>query len=1193
MDILKLSTGLQSGLIKTLSAQSEIQEILTQIVKETAEALKASACTVFTIDPGGRTATQQAGTGYQEQFVGKKDVQVLPANQVLENPEPDEKLGLTGWILSTGKPFLARTPEELLQHPHHSGERDAIQVPGEELRLQSFLGVPLRGFRGEVIGMIKAERRVKGGGRENGEKVEPFSVQDQLALETIALVISKCNAYLEMIQEGKEHEAITAWARGVIEEAVATEEGLDRFLEIVADVVASAMRADSCAIYLKDESGNTLTQRAGIGALAPRKLIRSYSLPEQDLIRECESVPACVPCDCPNRSDKSDEKRRVGLTAWIAATGKSFHASNFDELRIHCYHKGKYDEWNFPTEQICGAFLGIPLQVGGTIIGVLKAENISQTGVPDPRDFSREAQQRFEILAQDIALAIMRLQAQIEARYRVINDAQETIREILRGGLDVPELAEKVVSGTAELFNAKACALFLKEGNRLIQPPWAAWGWMERGPQVREYELVEKEAVKDDPAPEEKVGLTVWIAVKQRKFTARSNLELTLHPHQKGKFDEVNFEVGERCESFMGFPLLIKEKEKDKEDQLVGVLKVETKMRRVDGGEEYTYFNEQDEIVFELIANSAAIAIQNARLLESRRLADRVLAQPDANAVMRVLYEFLQGRLQVVSTLNNTAKIVRGENPHRGKIIQSFASLLEPGFYDVILEQLANLTEDHINSLLVFLIEALGAEDLDRIFELHKSSNILPMPSLLHPDCFLRECAKVFLFTLREIGVTLEEYSKAHKKRAILRQSLIPLEEARSRVEGMGLFEKSVLGRIFASWHTMITEALQRGLIPNPYITGHPVKSADMFQGREDIFQFIADNISGRGQNRTLVLHGQRRTGKTSILYQLLQGRLGDEFVPVLIDMQEMALLANSTSEFLGEFAYQLARTVRRAGIPIEEPAPDSVSTPRSFKRFLDALEDSLGDRWMVVMFDEFELIERKIAEGKLEADILDYFRNLMQHHDRLVFIFTGTHRLEEMSHDYWSVFFNIALYQRVSFLKPADAVRLIREPVANSLDVDDLAVERIINLTNGHPYFVQLLCWALVNHCNAREHNKATIDDVNEVVQDILITGEAHFAYIWTQAAGAERLALAGLAHTLREVKEWARPDEILETLAASGDTQTQRATLVEALDQLVAQEALEVAQEGALCYRFQLDVLRLWVKTNQFIPVLVERGQ
>lgn len=145
----------------------------------------------------------------------------------------------------------------------------------------------------------------------------------------------------------------------------------------------------------------------------------------------------------------------------------------------------------------------------------------------------------------------------------------------------------------------------------------------------RSYKLCSPESLSDNPSDDEKKGLTVWIAVKRQKFTARSNRQLKMHPHHRGTFDQYNFAGGGRCESFMGFPLLVR---KGDETELVGVLKVESKMRVVDGVTEYTYFSELDELVFELIANSAALAIHNARLLESSRLADREVAEGKAKA---------------------------------------------------------------------------------------------------------------------------------------------------------------------------------------------------------------------------------------------------------------------------------------------------------------------------------------------------------------------------------------------------------------------------------------------------------------------------------------------------------------------------------------------------------------------------------
>ena len=399
----------------------------------------------------------------------------------------------------------------------------------------------------------------------------------------------------------------------------------------------------------------------------------------------------------------------------------------------------------------------------------------------------------------------------------------------------------------------------------------------------------------------------------------------------------------------------------------------------------------------------------------------------------------------------------------------------------------------------------------------------------------------------------------------------------------------------FADQLSFYTVAEDFKRIPNPYVAGPPVRSAEMFHGRADVFQYVAENLSGTFQDRTLVIYGQRRTGKTSILYQLLSGRLGEKFIPVLVDMQALALQIESTADLLGELAYQIGRAVRKAGINLEDPASDqfSAAPTRSFGRYLDSLEGLLEGRRVVIMFDEFEELEAKIVSGKIEPAILGYFRSLMQHSQVLILLFTGTHRMEELSHDYWSVFFNIALYRRISYLKPGEAEHLIRDPVSSLLDYDPLAVEKIIGLTNGHPYFIQLLCWALVNHCNQKMRNYATLNDVNEVLNDILTTGETHFAYIWQQAAPQERLIMAALASNLQTEKNWIRPPELLEHLVANGLTEAMsQENLIAILDELTRKEILESAKDGALRYRFQVEILRLWVAMNKSIAAQLERG-
>lgn len=54
----------------------------------------------------------------------------------------------------------------------------------------------------------------------------------------------------------------------------------------------------------------------------------------------------------------------------------------------------------------------------------------------------------------------------------------------------------------------------------------------------------------------------------------------------------------------------------------------------------------------------------------------------------------------------------------------------------------------------------------------------------------------------------------------------------------------------------------------NPYIVGNSVGGSQAFVGREDILRNVRDILNNPRQN-AILLHGQRRIGKTSILGEL------------------------------------------------------------------------------------------------------------------------------------------------------------------------------------------------------------------------------------------------------------------------------------------------------------------------------------
>ena len=301
----------------------------------------------------------------------------------------------------------------------------------------------------------------------------------------------------------------------------------------------------------------------------------------------------------------------------------------------------------------------------------------------------------------------------------------------------------------------------------------------------------------------------------------------------------------------------------------------------------------------------------------------------------------------------------------------------------------------------------------------------------------------------------------------------------------------------------------------NPYLPGTPLRSkSQLFFGREQLFSFIADNAGGWSQRNVFILIGQRRTGKTSTLLRL-EHHLPDDLLPVYIDCQSLGVSPGMGALF-HDMAWLISDALGVRDIEIEVPPPEVWETNPTgqFQRhFIPAVKKLLPpNTTLLLVFDEFEAFESLVQDGILPATFFSFMRHLMQHSDGLSFIFVGTRRLEEMSADYWSVLFNIALYERITYLTEEAAIRLITEPVAPDLIYDDLAIDKILRVTAGHPYFVQLVCYALVKRANAERTGYVTISDVNATLDEMLSLGEVHFAYLWQRSTHADGWCLRPL---------------------------------------------------------------------------------
>jgi outer membrane protein assembly factor BamB len=403
--------------------------------------------------------------------------------------------------------------------------------------------------------------------------------------------------------------------------------------------------------------------------------------------------------------------------------------------------------------------------------------------------------------------------------------------------------------------------------------------------------------------------------------------------------------------------------------------------------------------------------------------------------------------------------------------------------------------------------------------------------------------------------------------------------------------ERTGKTEIFADRVRLVTPPAVFRPIPNPYATGRPLRAGSpVFFGREDVFAFIRENLGGPGSENILVLVGQRRVGKTSILRQL-PAHLSDDYFPAFLDGQALGIEGGMAGLFY-DIALEISEALAVQGIVLEPPDVGELEEKLSLafeKRFLPQVAEALGERVLVLLFDEFEELEMRVRSGELPPTVFAYLRHLMQHSKNVTFIFAGTHRLEELTADYWAILFNIALYKQVDFLDMESARRLVVEPVQSyGLLYDDLAIDKMLRVTTGHPYFLQLLCHSLVNLHNRERLNYITIQEVNHTLEEITRLGEAHLAFLWGESTKEEQAVLMALTRLISAGEPGTRG--AIAGLLGEHGFQIDSSETSEVAERLVQRGITREMGPEADRYEFTVDLMRLWIEGTKSLSRIIE---
>jgi len=264
----------------------------------------------------------------------------------------------------------------------------------------------------------------------------------------------------------------------------------------------------------------------------------------------------------------------------------------------------------------------------------------------------------------------------------------------------------------------------------------------------------------------------------------------------------------------------------------------------------------------------------------------------------------------------------------------------------------------------------------------------------------------------------------------------------------------------------------------NPYVAGGPIFDERLFYGREPLVQKILQTV----HNNSLLLHGERRIGKTSLLHQVERrlAALDDptfRFFPVYIDLQGtreeqfFATLADPLFEAFGE----------TAGLGERVPAlvRGTPYGPHDLVRELHELLKQLATRTakrikLVLLIDEVD--ELNDYDPRVSQSLRSLF--MKRFGENLAAVVAGVRIRREWDKES-SPWYNFFEEIEVDALSPEAAGRLVEEPIRGTFRFGRGAARRIVEATGGKPFLIQRRCLALVHRLHEAGRRTITLADV------------------------------------------------------------------------------------------------------------------
>jgi hypothetical protein len=317
----------------------------------------------------------------------------------------------------------------------------------------------------------------------------------------------------------------------------------------------------------------------------------------------------------------------------------------------------------------------------------------------------------------------------------------------------------------------------------------------------------------------------------------------------------------------------------------------------------------------------------------------------------------------------------------------------------------------------------------------------------------------------------------------------------------------------------------------NPFTFGD-LALDEAFTDREEELRELAADMRN-GQN--VLVYAPRRYGKSSLVLRAAQEAIGRKTLVGYCDLMRTptkerfaAALAKtihadiaSPAERSFERAADLFRSLRiRPTLEVDpsdgslrfsfQPGRRKTDIDETIERLLELPGELAVERKrrVVLVFDEFQEVL------SLDRHFPNLMRAVFQSQPEVGHIYLGSkrHLLERIFNDQNEPFWRSAKQLEIGRIPPNEfAVFLRRRFEESGKAVTDIALNRLLDATGGHPYATQELAYFLWELVPAG--GEATLAEVDEALARVLRSEHNHLALLWDDAPQPQRVLMLALA--------------------------------------------------------------------------------